>query len=176
MIRIDQPTSLKKAPPDYDKTRTFYPDLMLIRGGSIDHLIDVKTDIGWGRETLPNSAERHRKDVMRARGSTVQLRDGEDKSSHPYRFSEELTYDIILISAGNVNGETLNAGIEGVRRLNPIVDIFVLSRGEHPNSYRYSERETVSKAEIDHGEFVRLRERVCKPKRGIVGSLFGRRG
>ena len=148
---------------------------MIIRSGVVDHLIDVKTDIGWARDKLPEKAQTHFNDVRRARGATCGLRDSAERATAlTYPVSKTLTYDIVIISATNVAEDQLSLGVKEARSIDSSVDVFVLSTGQHPNSYNFSREETLKHINVDHAEFSRLKERLTPRRNGVLSSFFGR--
>ncbi len=171
-IRIDQAVSLPKE-GDEPRNPTFYPDIMIVRDNRIDAMIDVKTDIGWARGKLPDVARKHFRTAMRAQGRPCVLTDGEDKSRESFTFAEDVTYDIVLISAKNLGSKSLGSDpLKGFAQ-RATTELFVLSSGEHPNAYRGSVDEVVRDITVHEDAFAALTSRVCRPRRSILGRMFG---
>jgi len=160
MIRVDQTITLPANPPRMSKHKTFKPDLVLIRNGAIDSLIDIKMDIGYNRNGLPDLCTRHAETVSLASGRTGNLKDGQTKESFSHRFSQNLTYSVVLISGLNSNKLQIQKDIMTVQALEPAVEVFVLSKGLHLNDYRWSPDIVLSQVDFDEDIIANLLKKI----------------
>ncbi len=86
-------------PIKFEGSTTKYPDIVIQnKDGSIKNLIDVKTDIGWNRESMYSFCAEWEKRIESVKGTDTEFRKGKNKEKLVGRFSDELKYHILLIS------------------------------------------------------------------------------
>lgn len=152
-LYVDQPMYFKCI------KKQVYPDIAIVKKGVISAFIDLKMDLGWNREGLFNQCKKHRKMILRMRGSICQLRDGKTKDQLQYEISHKANYSVVLISSRNINSVQLASHMSRAKTLLPDVDIFVLSKG-HPNRYGVRHKELIRQLQINYGEFARLQRKI----------------
>ena len=136
--------------------RTRYPDIIVQQSdGTINDLIDVKSDIGWKRDSLFEFCSEWEATINEMKGKTVSFLRGADKQRINGKFSDKLKYHVVLISRLN-SSKVLEEHYNRVRSELDNVDVYLLSGGRHPNDYGIDREELLSRMEIDHAEFGRL--------------------
>ena len=140
-------------------TSNKYPDIVIReKTGTIKHLIDVKTDMGWNRDGIIKLCEQWQGFLDSAKGAKTHFRNGKSKEFIEGRFSKNLNCHIIILSKIN-SGNKLDNDIYKVhhdKRLRNI-RIYVMSDGKHPNSYNISQDELLNRElRINKHEFNKL--------------------
>lgn len=154
LVLVDQPIYFKGS------KKQVYPDITIVRNGIITAFLDLKMDIGWNRDGLVALCEKHREVVRIARGAECQIRDGVDKTLRTLKISDQVSYNVVLVSRTNINQALLDRQLEEARRLSPEVEIFVLCSKGHPNSYDLKPEQVVESLVIDGDAFRRLHEKI----------------
>lgn len=150
VIFIDQPISVNGF-----KIQN-YPDIVVTYKKTITAFCDLKMDIGRKRSDLYNICNHHYRWLKKIRGRQCKIRDGITKKDSFYKISPRATYSVILISDKNINKDVLKKHIGKIRKLSPIVELFVLTSREHPNTYGISIDDLIKKIEIRDYEFLKL--------------------
>lgn len=160
MIRVDQPITIPTTELPGKKSFQVYPDVVVIKGGKIRALIDLKMDLGWNRDGLIETCEKHNRTVRLARGNIGKLKDGQTKLRQELMFSDDLTYSVVLVSGKNINSEKLTTQIAGANSIADCVQSYVLSDGLHPNGYWLACPTFRKKLMINDSEFDLILKRI----------------
>ena len=158
LIYVDQPISIEGF-----KTQN-YPDISIVHNNIITAFCDLKIDMGWNRTGLFSLCKKQNKWIGNVVGKKCKIRDGVTKTDSFYHTSGGATYNIVLISSQNINQALLNKQIQNSKRFNPKVEVFILTSGEHPNTYGISIKNLMKKILINKSEFKRLFEKLSKAK------------
>ncbi|MEM9411404.1 MAG: hypothetical protein AAGA30_09840 [Planctomycetota bacterium] len=153
LVLVDQPVTLSAKIAGTERAVQRYPDLVLIRNGTIETLIDLKMDLGWARTKMREFCEKHETTLDFFAGQTGRLKDGRTKETREYEFSKKLRYIIAVISGQNINQDQLKTQLGTVREFEPRVTVLVLSNGVHPNAYEANSATTLSRLEINTSAF-----------------------
>lgn len=155
-IYVDQPMTISSA----GSKISIYPDITIVKNGAISAFLDLKMDLGWKRHGLVDLCKKHRDLVVKVRGAGCSFRDGQTKTSRTVKVSEHASYSVVIISGTNINPELLKTQLEQVEALRPDVEVFVLCKKGHLNSYGVAPEELEEKLGIDDTEFYRLTKRL----------------
>jgi hypothetical protein len=120
---VDQPVSFPSL------TERVYFDVAQVRGSVIRHVIELKTDLGWERSEFVSRCRERRDRMRRFRGAIGRL-DGE-----PIEMATRCGYHLVVLSGANFPRRALDVGLAKVRRLEPAVYVYILTRGVHPNAF-----------------------------------------
>lgn len=146
----------------FEGRSTKYPDIVIQDSDRlIKNLIDVKTDIGWNRDGLWSFCKDWEKKIKKIQGKNTQFKQGKDKVLIEGKFSEDLKYHVVVVSEKN-SGSKIKSDHEKVMSKLKNVCLYVLSKGEHPNNYKFDVSELLQKIEINKGEFQRLVSHIRK--------------
>ena len=146
---IDQPMR-------FEGTTTKYPDIVIQKkNGGIDHLVDVKTDIGWNRNKMYDFCREWEGRIESIKGSKTTFKLGVDKQIKEGTFSENLKYHILIISLVN-SGKQIIDDYKRVLDDCSNVKLYVLSDKVHPNNYKYTSDEVLENIAIKSEEFERF--------------------
>lgn len=149
LVLVDQPVTLPAKTAGTARAVQRYPDLVLVRNGTVETLIDLKMDPGWARTKMREFCEKHEATLNFFAGQTGRLRDGRTKETQEYAFSKDLRYLIAVISGQNINQAQLKIQLDSVVEFEPRVQVLVLSNGRHPNSYETDSQTTLMQMELD---------------------------
>jgi hypothetical protein len=164
MVRIDQPITLSGIDQVTNKRKKqIYPDLVVIRDNRIDALVDIKMDLGWNRDGLSILCKKHCDTIIASRGSNCHLKEGLDKTPLTLRFSEKLSYSIVIISGTNIPRHKFEFQLRECEKFVAAVEVFVLSDCAHPNTYSDLPGEILQKMEINLLTFERLKKKLVLP-------------
>lgn len=135
------------------------PDLVVVRGGIVTAVLDLKTDLGYKRDTFPSFWHDREERVRLLRGQTITMMVGQEAKlqSREYTFGAQARFFFVLVSDRNISREKLNA-ILGMRETMECSDLFVLTGREHPNVYGLTVDEALDRLTINEAEFARLAE------------------
>jgi hypothetical protein len=131
-----------------------YPDIVLFEKEKIFHLIDVKADIGWNRNTMFDFCEEWNQIIETWKLKQFSLKTGETKELISGTFDENLKLHIVIISLKNSGKKILEDKIQIDKKLKNI-RLYILSDGVHPNEYKPT-NEILKKLDIKNDEFSRL--------------------
>lgn len=149
-IFIDQPVTIR-----HSKNQV-YPDLVIGRKGELVGFIDLKTDIGWHRDLLYSLCKEKYKWLHNVRGKECKIRDGLEKTDTLYKVSEKASFNIVIISDQNIKLEKLKKQVIESKKLNPDVEVFILSKGKYLNTYGLSISDLMKRVIIDKKRFEKL--------------------
>lgn len=152
-VLIDQPVTVNG--------KVFYPDISIIKNNVLTNIFDLKTDIGWGRESLPESQSHHIETIERIRNATGSYKIGTIKEVRSIEVSKKITYDIVILNTCN-SGKNLSKHIVSANKNSKYVNVFVLCGSEkyHTNQYNISKSELIKNLEINLGSFEAILNRV----------------
>lgn len=110
-----------------------YPDVAIQKeNGDISNLFDVKADLGWKRHSTREFCQEWDDRIRQVQGVDTTFKLGTTKESKTGRFTSELKYHVVIMTAKNAS-KTLNSDLIWVNNNLQNVRIYVLSDGIHPN-------------------------------------------
>lgn len=114
---------------------TKYPDLALqnLKGSTISSLVDVKTDLGWGRDGMLEFCHYWNSAINDIKGISVNFKSGVLKSPFQATISKSVKYHIIIGSLKN-SGKILESDVKEINKMKN-VKLYIFSDGKHPNDY-----------------------------------------
>jgi hypothetical protein len=148
-ILIDYPFVCKAG-----KTKTFYPDIAVIKNNVIIKLFDIKMDLGWNRNFLPFCEEKSNFMELLLKNKIVEIRKNNQKLI--YQVSPLIKYNIVLISNENISKKDRENNIENISK-NENLNIYILTEGVHLNNIS---EETKSKLKIRDNDFDKLKDEI----------------
>jgi len=150
LIYIDQPISIEG-----HKTQ-IYPDIVLIKNHKIVGFCDVKMDLGWKRKELYDFCKRHASLIAKINGKKAKIRDGLTKRDTFYNFAKNVRLNIVIISDQNISKNVLKEHVRKIEPFKRVVRVFVLTSGEHPNTYGISTNKLLQKIVVNKDAFKNL--------------------
>ena len=143
------------------------PDVTLSKNGEVKNIIDIKTDLGRKRTELTKICKDNNEFIEEIKGKIGRIRvlqdDGQTKRQEELKILENLVYHIVIITSENINKEMLKEHIQNIKNLNlEHIELYFLTSGYHPNEYKMSVEENLSKININKEEFVRLMDNLTK--------------
>ena len=126
MIRVDQPITIPTDLLPNKKSFQVYPDIVIIKNEHIKALIDLKMDLGWNRDGLIDTCKKHEQTVRLAQGGFGKLKDGQTKAKQEIRFSEDLTYSVVIVSATNINSDKLAHQVSNSNLISERIHTYIL--------------------------------------------------
>lgn len=153
-VFVDQPISYSNK----GKTNTIYPDIMICKKENdsefkILYLIDLKMDIGWGRNSKLNYYKKLKKmctSLNKSKEISGKIYDSDEDSKIRTNFTidSNASYDEVLISsrnAGNIDEEIKKLSRDTKN------NFWCLSFGKHPNS-----KKKEGKIELNYNDWLSL--------------------
>jgi len=156
-IYIDQPLKIEGI-----KGKNIYPDLVIVKNDKIIALLDLKTDLGWKRKELFNLAKKYSNLIKNIKDKKVSLRIGETKERRDFKISDKISYDIVIMSGTNINKNLLEKHLEQIKKIKPKIDVFILTKSKHPNTYNLSIQSLLSQIVINEADFDRMFKKLNK--------------
>jgi len=150
-ILVDQPVSVKG--------HTFYPDLSIVRANKLVAFFDIKMDLGWKRSELTNIFRNYLSKLDDIGGKFAAIKDGKSKEKLQYKISDNAIYDIVIITDQNINPTILNKHLAEIGN-NESVQVHVLSKLKHPNTYGVSVKELMEEIIINNTAFDNIDKRL----------------
>jgi hypothetical protein len=157
-VFVDQPISVSGQ-------RLRYPDIAVARDEQLTGFCDLKTGMGWDRKGLRALCRRHCQWLQKARGKIAGLneKEGLDKRRRSYKVSERATYSVVILHEHNINTEVLKDQISTVKKQSGRdLDVFILTRGGHPNEYGIDAGKLRRAIHLRHGEIRALVNRLSR--------------
>ncbi|MBV1713938.1 MAG: hypothetical protein KUA37_18320 [Desulfomicrobium sp.] len=149
-------------PIKFNESTVKYPDIVIQnKNGTIQNLIDVKTDIGWNRSGLYSFCDDWEKRIESIKNTKTTFRLGKEKKIVQGKFSNDIKYHILIISKINSGNQIIKDYAEVKNKLKNVC-LYVLSEEIHPNNYEYEINETLEKIKIIKEDFCRLFEYINK--------------
>lgn len=153
-ILIDQPFTYHT-----DKTYAIYPDIAIIKDNQIIKIFDLKMDLGWNREFYPFCNEKQNL-IEEIRGLEVKAKDGTTKEQRNYTISQEVKYNIVIVSNENISKKNRDANEAQISKLDKNkIEIFILTQDIHPNNY---DEQIVTNITLRHDDFGKLKNEIIK--------------
>lgn len=140
-----------------------YPDIVIQnQDGVIEHLIDMKADLGWNRNGVIEFCNEWEKRIEAAKGTATTFKNGMSKEPVTGMFSENLHYHIVVATQFNSGKKVLADHVE-VKSKFKKVSLYILSDDtKHPNDQTISQEELLSQMVINTDEFDRLLSAITK--------------
>jgi hypothetical protein len=134
------------------RAKLFKPDLAIIKDKTLTHYFDLKMDLGWNRDIenyliKKNDFINNLKQVGEA-WHTIPI-----NSQAHIKISQDLVYQIVVLSKKNGNDDALQRNIELANKLEN-VSLYILTSGMHLNFYGPEEREKVIVKEDDFDKLI----------------------
>jgi len=148
--------------PINNKNKTFYPDIAVVRKGLITSFCDLKMDLGWKRDSLSLFCRDKKLFINKIKGKQCNLKDGITKEVRTYIIDKDVNFNIVLISGGNISKSVLDKHQFNIKGLGHDVELFILTRGKHPNEYGYSRRKLSKLIKIDNDAFKKLIKKLSR--------------
>jgi hypothetical protein len=147
LIYIDQPLSIE------GHKVQIYPDIAIVKKSKITAMCDIKMDLGWKRNELYDFCKRHAALLAKVRGKKCKIRDGQTKEDLFYRISTTASLNIVIISDQNISSKILNDHLIKIKPFQKLVRVFILTKGEHPNTYGITTQELLKEILINKDVF-----------------------
>ncbi|HDY7910619.1 TPA: hypothetical protein RQK48_004233 [Vibrio vulnificus] len=150
MFYTDQPVKFT------GQRQSKYPDILIHESsGQIKHLVDTKTDMGWNRNGVLPFCKEWDALIESVKGTETEFKTGKDGQIVQGVFSTDLKYHVVVASEVN-SGRQILEDYERVKSECQNVNLYLLSKGCHPNSYKYSPQGILENIEVNHSDFERL--------------------
>lgn len=174
-IFVDQPIIKKQN----GKTKTYYPDIMvckcninenkddkkLAKEYTCFYMCDIKTDVGWKRDKLPDICKVHLEqldDLKKIDNIQITAKDGINKSlKYIFNIENDAKYDVVFVSCGNgVNNleslkEKFQKKDKKYRDNSKKTNCFLLSEGDHINVYKDDENKISVSKTTDYDNWIK---------------------
>lgn len=155
LIYVDQPISVK------GYNAQIYPDIVIVRNKKIKALCDIKIDLGWKRTKLYDLCRNYDLLLEKIRGKECKIKDKECKIKNgltkveSFCFDKNVSYNVVIVTDQNIPKRILEDQKTKLRQLK-YVKVFILTSGEHPNTYGIGASKLVEKISIRKQVFVDL--------------------
>lgn len=152
-ILVDPPISFKGTElknKSGKKSLLLRPDIAFTKNNIVNCFFDIKTDLGYKRFEFLNQARDRNNQLNKIKEKNAHYKDGKTKLNQKVKISADIKFIYVVISQGNIGKDKMNNFITGIKLLEN-VDVFVISKGEHLNSYS-----NISKTKINVEDFNRL--------------------
>lgn len=164
-IALNNPNSCNyftDQPLKFSNAKTKYPDIVIQHeNGVIYDLVDMKADTGWNRDGMLKFCEEWEQYIKSVQGIKTQFINGKTKNKHEGQFSDNLKYHVVVATEVN-SGKKILEDYASVKKQCKNVELYILSKGIHPNHYGLSQDEILKKIEINNSEFDRLMSAIIK--------------
>lgn len=132
------------------KTKAIQPDAFIIKDNIVTHYFDIKMDLGWKRDLIEYL---NIKNFLIEEIKQKECWYSEGKKRNYLHFSQDIKYQIVVLSGENISLQKLEANINHASKLEHI-ELYVLTGNQHLNMYKKNqERE---KLEIYNAAFDKL--------------------
>lgn len=158
-ILIDPPISFKGTElknKSQKRSLLIRPDIAFIKNNVANCFFDIKTDLGYKRFELLNQAKDRNNQLNTIKEQFAHYRDGKTKKVFKVQISSQIKFVYVIISQGNIGKDRMECFIRKMKLLEN-VDIFVISKGEHLNSYN-----DISETKINDKDFNELDKLINK--------------
>lgn len=149
-ILIDPPISFKGTElknKSGKKSLLLRPDIAFTKDNIVNCFFDIKTDLGYKRFEFLNQARDRNNQLSTIKEKYAHYKDGKTKIDQRIKISSDIKFVYVVISQGNIGRDKMDNFISGIKLLEN-VEVFVISKGEHLNSYN-----EISKTEINETDF-----------------------
>lgn len=131
-LMVDKPVSFASLRAD-KRTKTIQPDIVVARGETIIGYIDIKMDLGWNRDLEVYLKDKDQLiEDMRGKPCWTTYWKGNKSFTQDYSFSDNIIYQVVVLSSKNINEERLRANVQCATDCNN-VKMYVLTEGQHLN-------------------------------------------
>jgi hypothetical protein len=154
-ILIDQPISFNL----FGKSKTIYADIAMIKDNVVYQVWDLKTDLGWKRDSFVQFCKDKILLVKGASGQILKLKDGEFKTERILKFSDNLTFNIVVVSGKNISTAKGERNIVETKNLEN-VGVYFLTNNIHPNSYEFEINELLNRMNFNTNDFEAMKNRI----------------
>jgi hypothetical protein len=149
-------------PVKFEGSTTKYPDIVIQQAdGVIYDLVDMKADTGWNRDGMLKFCLEWEERIELVKGTSTVFVNGKTKKKHEGSFSPNLKYHVVVASEVN-SGKKILDDYEEVKEQCTNVELYLLSKGIHPNHYGLAQEDVLDKLEINLSEFDRLMGDIIK--------------
>lgn len=124
------------------------PDIALCRNSIVNCVFDIKTDLGFKRKVFIDKAKERNAQMNFIKSQVAQLTDGETKIPGTLKIAKDIKFVYVILSEGNISKSILKRLIDDLKALENI-EAFVLSEGDHLNSYDISPRWQINQHDFD---------------------------
>lgn len=149
-ILIDPPISFKGTElknKSGKKSLLLRPDIAFTKDNIVNCFFDIKTDLGYKRFEFLNQAKDRNNQLNMIKEKYAHYKDGKTKINQQIKISSDIKFVYVVISQGNISRDKMDNFISGIELLEN-VEVFVISKGEHLNSYN-----EIYKTEINETDF-----------------------
>ena len=143
LVYVDQPISIS------GRKAQFYPDIVVIKNNKVVAFCDLKMDLGWKRSGLYIFCKKLKISLNQIRNKDCKIRDGITKEDKHYTIHPDASFNVVVVSDQNINPNMLKNHEKNIKKLGKDIELFVLSRKEHPNTYGYAPRELLKKIFVE---------------------------
>ncbi|WEK20464.1 MAG: hypothetical protein P0Y49_04845 [Candidatus Pedobacter colombiensis] len=150
-IYVDPPVSFKGTElknKSNKKALLIRPDLMITKDNIATCFFDLKTDLGYKRKDFFNQAKERNDQLNLIKGKRSTSNDGETKGKNHITISENIKFVYVVVSQGNIRKSVQDEFIEQIRSLEN-VDVFLLTTGDHLNSYHENPKWGINQNHFD---------------------------
>jgi hypothetical protein len=134
-----------------------YPDIVIQNQDDvIEHLIDIKADIGLNRHGMLDLCMEWEKRIEAAKGSDSSFKNGDSKETLTGKFSNNLKCHVVVVTQENSSEKKLLEDYDQVKTQCKNVGLYILSSGKHPNEYGFEPKDLLKQIFIRSEDFDRL--------------------
>ncbi|BCZ46836.1 hypothetical protein psyc5s11_29030 [Clostridium gelidum] len=139
-----------------NKSKSCEFDLLLVDNkNEINNVVEIKIDQGHIRNGVVNYCKNRRYLLDMLERNLCKCNDGITKEKFTLKFGDKPTCHLVIVSNKNISKRELDENIKKIKCISNI-ELYFLSNGEHPNSYKFKGTELIDKISIDKDEFGRL--------------------
>ena len=148
-IALNNPNSCSyftDQPLKFSNAKTKYPDIVIQheKNEVIYDLVDMKADTGWNRDGMLKFCEEWDQLIKSVQGKDTHFVNGKTKKKYTGKFSDNLKYHVVVATEVN-SGKKILEDYKSVKEQCENVELYILSRGIHPNHYGLSQDEILKK-------------------------------
>ncbi len=150
-IYIDPPVSFKGTElknKSNKKALLIRPDLMISKNDIATCFFDVKTDLGYKRKDFFSQAKERNEQLELIKNKLCSIKDGMTKEKNNIKISNKIKLIYVVISQGNIKKSVQDEFIKQIKLLKN-VDVFLLTTGDHLNSYHPNPHWAINKGNFD---------------------------
>jgi hypothetical protein len=101
---------------DNAKAKSFKPDLAIIDNGVMTHYFDLKSNLGWNRNSKAYMIDKEAF-IEKLKGQKAWIRDKNDRSISSIKISDKLKYNMVVVFGGNISSEQMVKNFEASNEL-----------------------------------------------------------
>ena len=149
-------------PMKFYGNKTKYPDIVIQHEDKIIYdLVDMKADTGWNRDGMLKFCQEWEQYINSVKGTETHFVNGKTKEKLSGKFSNNLKYHVVVATEVN-SGKKIHDDYLLIKEQCKNVNLYILSKGVHPNHYGLSQDDVLSNILINHSEFDRLMNELIK--------------